>query len=180
MKLFTNLFTLLYPIIFFTARDLPSYLISILLLSVAIINLYIVIKLKFTKTDIFVPIIFLFVGVFSFFIHSNIIFRMIPAVISFYFLSLFAKSNFSDTTLIEHFASIRHKEVFNTQTILYFKKLNWIWTWFLSINLLIQIIVIFMPLYIWVLYTSVISYLLMGTLFIVEFIYRKLIWEPNN
>ncbi len=179
MKKFVNFFTFIYPFIIFITKDLPLYSISLILIFLALANIYLIIKNNISKKELMIPSLFIIVGICSLAMQSSFYLRIVPMILSFYFFLIFFKSNFNEKTLIEYFASLKKQEGFSTQEIIYLKKLNWIWTYFLLLNLILQIIVLFMPLYIWTIYTNVVFYILIGSLFSIEFLYRKLVFEKR-
>ena len=89
-----------------------------------------------------------------YFARANAWFRLYPAIVVFVFLALFASSLFG-TPLAEVFARKRA------------------WVVFLLLHFAVTVATVFMSREIWALYNGCIAYLLMGTMFLGEWIVRK-------
>ena len=84
-------------------------------------------------------------------------------IFSIFFSSLFAKE-----TVIQKFAKMLDGKL-SARTRKYTKKLTYIWCIFLFINFLVSVVTIFLPDKIWIIYNGLISYLLVGLMFAVEY-----------
>ncbi len=126
-------------------------------------------KLKVLK--VLAPILFSFF-IIGFFIYTKIaIVKLYPIVINFLFFSIFFASLFAKETVIQKIARCMDGKL-EEPVFSYTKRLTYIWVIFLFANFLISCVTLFMPNKFWVLYNGCISYILVGTLFFVEYIVR--------
>ena len=90
-----------------------------------------------------------------------------------FFSSLFAKE-----TVIQKFAKAIDGELSET-ALKYTRNLTKIWCVFMFLNIAISIWTVFMDEKIWALYNGFISYIAIGTLFVVEYIIRCILKKKN-
>ena len=126
-------------------------------------------KLKVLK--VLAPVLFSFF-IIGFFIYTKIaIVNLYPIVINFLFFSIFFASLFAKETVIQKIARCTDGKL-EEPVFSYTKRLTYIWVVFLFANFLTSCVTLFMPDKFWVLYNGCISYILVGTLFFVEYIVR--------
>ncbi len=96
---------------------------------------------------------------------------------SFIFIVFFS-SLFTKETIIQKFAKTIEGEL-NENTKKYTRNLTVIWCVFMFINLCLSIITVGMSEKIWAVYNGFISYIALGTLFVVEYIIRITLKKKN-
>lgn len=106
-----------------------------------------------------------------YFFKGRIYFRLYPVIMSliafsFFFISLFR------TPVCETFAR-RMRGDLDEKGIRYCRKLTVVWTVFLAFNSMASLVSVFLSPGVWAFYNGFLSYLLMGGLFLGEFIYRR-------
>lgn len=106
-----------------------------------------------------------------YFFKGRIYFRLYPVIMaliafSFFFISL------SRTPVCEAFAR-RMRGDLDEKGVRYCRKLTVVWTVFLAFNFMASLASVFLSPGVWVFYNGFLSYLLMGGLFLGEFIYRR-------
>ncbi|MBP5228098.1 MAG: hypothetical protein J6336_12015 [Kiritimatiellae bacterium] len=97
--------------------------------------------------------------------------RLYPVLMSGIAFSLFAVSLFR-TPLVERFAR-RMGERLDEAGVRYCRKVTVAWTLFLAIHLAVTVWTLFLPLRVWAFYNGCLAYLLMGAMFIGEWLIRR-------
>ena len=100
--------------------------------------------------------------------------KLYPVAVNFVICTVFWSSLFTKETIIQKFAKALDGEL-NDFGLVYTKNLTYIWCVFLLINFLISVWTIFLNEHIWAIYNGFISYILLGTLFIVEYTIRRIL-----
>ncbi len=100
--------------------------------------------------------------------------KLYPVVVNFLICTIFWGSLFAKETIIQKFARAIDGEL-NDFGIVYTKNLTYIWCAFLLINFLISVWTVFLNEHIWALYNGFVSYILLGSLFIVEYTIRRIL-----
>ncbi|OTG84744.1 septation protein IspZ [Acinetobacter sp. ANC 4648] len=99
--------------------------------------------------------------------------KMYPVCMSVGAFMIFASTLIKPPSMIERFARLAEPNL-PESGIIWTKKVTIIWCFFFVLNALIALAtVLFAPMQIWVIYNGFISYLLMGTLLLGEYILRK-------
>ncbi len=98
-------------------------------------------------------------------------FRLYPVFMVALALVLFARSLWT-TPLVEVFAR-RMGERLDAPGVAYCRNVTRVWVAFLTVHFLVTCATFFAPYEIWILYNGCLSYLLMGALFLGEFLYRR-------
>ncbi len=120
-------------------------------------------------------IILLLFSVLSIFLKQLGWLKLYPIVISLFSFSAFFSSLFSEKSMIQRFAEIREKNITDRKKK-YMFKLTIIWCGFFILNAVISLYTFFYAsLKEWTIYNGLISYLLMGSLFIGELAFRHLV-----
>lgn len=113
------------------------------------------------------------VAAFSFFSNSELGLKLYPVIISLGFLIVFAYSLSQPPTIIERLARLQEPDL-PPEGVIYTRKVTQVWCVFFVFNILVALYtVIFSSTEVWTLYNGLISYLLIGALFLGELIYRK-------
>jgi uncharacterized membrane protein len=97
-----------------------------------------------------------------------------PVIMNVLFLGVFATSLLRPPSMIERFARIREPDL-PAEGVIYTRRVTWIWCGFFLLNGLTALYTVTEPLEVWTLYNGLVSYLLMGTLFLGEFVVRQFV-----
>lgn len=170
---------LLYPIaVYFGLQHLQPKTIAIILAALVLLRGFIA-RSKLIETMKGLWLIVLVVGILvaglSFILNSALGLKLYPVIITGSFLAVFGYSLYAPPTIIERFARLQTSEL-PPEAIPYTTKVTKIWCLFFIINILVSLYTVFFTsVEIWALYNGLISYLLMGLLFIGEWGYRRLV-----
>lgn len=104
-------------------------------------------------------------------LKAHACFRLYPVFMVALALALFARSLWT-TPLVEVFAR-RMGEGLDARGVAYCRNVTRVWVSFLAVHLLVTCATLFASDEIWILYNGCLSYLLMGALFLGEFLYRR-------
>lgn len=104
-------------------------------------------------------------------LKGSVWFRFYPVAITAVMWSLFTTSLWR-TPLVEIFAK-RMGEKLDPAGIVYCRRVTIAWVVFLSIHFLVTLSTVFLPFAFWAWYNGCIAYLLMGCMFVGEWIIRK-------
>ena len=117
--------------------------------------------------------------VLSVFYNSLPLLKLYPVLVNLSLLIIFSYSLYSPPTIIERFARLRNDDL-SEREIIYIGKVTKLWIVFFIFNGSVAFYTaIFSSLEIWTLYNGLISYVLMGTLFLSELGYRLMIFKKN-
>jgi uncharacterized membrane protein len=103
--------------------------------------------------------------------------RLYPVLMGLAFAAAFGLSLLRGPTLIEIFAALTEPEP-DAAALSYMRRLTWVWSVFLLINSTIAAATLFAPAWMWTLYNGLISYLLIGALFLGERLVRRRVKRP--
>lgn len=106
-------------------------------------------------------------------------FTYYPVVVNLLMFLLFFSSLYQSQTLIERLARLREPELPDSG-VLYTRNVTKVWCGYFIINGSIALYTCFLPLEIWTLYNGLLSYLLAGCLFAVEWVVRGYIRKSNE
>lgn len=112
---------------------------------------------------------FAVIGIFHF--TDFILLKYYPPVMNFCLFMIFFSSLFQERTVIQKIALASDPNS-NEAVMKYTKNLTYIWAVFTFLNFLVSVGTVFMSEKIWALYNGFISYLLVGIIFIIEYIVR--------
>lgn len=99
--------------------------------------------------------------------------KLYPVFMSVGALIIFATTLLNPPSMIERFARLAEPDL-PESGVLWTKKVTMVWCVFFAINASIALItVVWMPMKVWVIYNGSISYVLMGLLFLGEYLLRK-------
>lgn len=125
-------------------------------------------------------ILFLITGLFCFFTGKELFLRFYSIIINCIFLVFFSSTLFFKPNIIFRFAVLTDKKIigssYEKNVNNYCKKVTVVWCCFFILNgIIAACTTFFYSQKIWAIYNGGISYVLMGTLFIVEFLIRKVV-----
>ena len=104
-------------------------------------------------------------------LKGNVWFRLYPVIVVGAFLAAFAFSLLG-TPLVERFAR-RMGEVLDARGVAYCRGATIAWTAFLSVHFAVTIATLFASREVWAVYNGFVAYLLIGAMFLGEYIVRK-------
>lgn len=125
------------------------------------------------------PIIFTIFLFILFYIKRFFVIKFYPPVMNFIIFMIFFLSLFGKETIIQKFAKMCKNELHELELI-YTRKLTYVWCVFLFLNFIISVATIFLSDRIWMFYNCFLSYFLVGTLFIIEYIVRVIYQKRHN
>ena len=128
--------------------------------------------------SVFLILFSVFVVLIFYFTRINAI-KFYPALVNFVIFLVFFISLFKKQTIIQYFALKFQKEL-KPEELIYTRNLTIIWSLFLFFNFLVATITIFLDDKIWIFYNGFLSYILTGTIFMVEYIIRVIFKKRNN
>lgn len=162
----------LYPlIVFFGLKWIEPTYIALVLVLLACLRFY------YNKASINIPFIkvvginIIILLMLSFFNNSSFLLKLYPVVMSLSFLSIFLYSLIKPPSVITLIAGARDKLTVNA--VEYTKKITLVWCAFFLINGSISLVTVFLSDEIWAFYNGLVSYVLMGGLFLGEWVVRK-------
>ncbi len=116
-------------------------------------------------------------GCLCFFTNQAVFLKFYPIVITSVFLVAFASTFFSPPTIIFRFATMTDKSIIGSPyercIASYCRKVCIAWCTFFVCNILASVCTSFASYEVWTLYNGLISYIIMGLLFAVEFVIRR-------
>lgn len=183
LKTIIAMVVILYPIaIYFGLQHFEPKLIALLLAALVVTRSFVA-RGKLFQAIKGLWIVVLFAGLaiagLSYFLNSTLGLQLYPAIITTSFLAVFGYSLYSPPSIIERIARIQDPDL-PAAAIPYTTKVTKIWCLFFIFNILASLYTVFFTtIEIWTLYNGLISYVLMGTLFLAEFIYRKLVHQAG-
>lgn len=121
----------------------------------------------------------LILAILALFFKSSHWFTYYPVIINSLMLVIFAHSLFQDKTIIERFARLQDP-CLPEYAVIYTRIVTKVWCLFFVVNACVALVTTFISLHVWTLYNGLISYLLAGGLFTIEFIVRIFIKRKNE
>ncbi|MGZ8217399.1 hypothetical protein [Methylomagnum sp.] len=107
------------------------------------------------------------------FVNEKALLLAYPIMVSLVFLSIFAHSLYRPPTIVEKLARLGEPDL-PPQGVSYTRKVTWVWCGFFLINGLISVGTVWHgDMAVWGLYNGLVSYVLMGTLFGIEWLVRN-------
>lgn len=117
------------------------------------------------------PILFTICVISLFYIKRFVFLKYYPPICNTFFFLTFTLSLFSKETVIQRFAKMIDNNL-DERALLYTRRVTYVWSVFTFCNLSISIWTIFQSDRIWLLYNGCIAYILIGLLFIIEYLVR--------
>ena len=125
-----------------------------------------------------IPILITLCIVFLFYIKRIVLLKFYPPICNAFIFLMFFGSLFCRETIIQKFARACGDKL-EQPAFIYTRNLTYVWCVFLFFNLAVSIWTIFQSDEIWMLYNGCISYFLVGSLFMVEYIVRIICRKRN-
>lgn len=104
-------------------------------------------------------------------LRANVWFRLYPAIMASIAFVAFAVSLFR-TPLAEVVAR-RSGDRLGEHGVAYCRKVTWVWTVFLAAHLAVTVLTVFASHEVWAVYNGLVAYVLMGVLFVGEWLVRR-------
>ncbi len=117
------------------------------------------------------PFIIMFAVIFAFHYTDFVFFKYYPPVVNFGFFIVFFSSIFQEKTVIQKIALAQDPNA-GEAVMRYTRNLTYLWSAFMFVNFLISLCTVFMSKEVWAIYNGFISYILVGTFFVIEYIVR--------
>jgi len=176
LKVAVGLLVALYPIaVYFGISYFEPRYLALILLFVILLRYLSTNKMKFGAKGIEIALLFLSLILISvtFFYNSIVALKLYPVLINASLLLVFLISLRFPPTAIERLARLKDPNL-PPEGVSYTRKITVIWSVFFIFNGLVALYTaMFTNIEIWTFYNGLISYVLMGTLFISEWLYRK-------
>ena len=115
----------------------------------------------------------------AFIFKSSDWFTYYPVIVNILMLSIFVYSLRQNETMIERFARLQEPDL-PDYAVSYTRTVTKVWCLFFILNGSIALATTFMKLQTWTLYNGLISYLLAGLLFAIEFVIRMFVKRKNE
>lgn len=117
------------------------------------------------------PILITLCIVFLFYIKRFVFLKFYPPICNFFIFMVFFTSLFAKETIIQKIARA-YGDKLEKPAWDYTRRVTYAWSTFTFLNFLISIWTIFLPDKIWIIYNGCISYILIGLMFIIEYMIR--------
>lgn len=166
---------LLYPLLVYWSmqRFEPRY-IGVGVLLFYLLRLFIQSNNLMAKKLILVGFLMAVIGVWV--LNSEMLLLLMPVIINFIVALIFAHSYLEPPTIPAKFAA-KIEGTLNNRQIAYTNKVTLVWIAFMVLNGTVALYtVLFSSKEVWMLYNGLVAYILMGTLFGLEFLYRHFIF----
>lgn len=134
-------------------------------------TLYELIRNRFS--NVLVPLAATVVGFLVWFLDSVLVFKVLPVLITSLFFARFAEAVAFQRPFLATMVRKTPKMVWSEEKLAFIDSAHGYWLAVTGINLLFQIAVLFAPMAIWALYTTVGWYLLFGGALLLQIIYGK-------
>ena len=166
-KFFVGAFIVAYPFMVFYAlqQNVAVKFIGLVLLMVVLLSFA-----KNKNKYIFMSGLVLCLLIICF--NQEIFLRLYPVIMNAAVCTIFALS-LKKTPLVTQFAQKMHKEPLDKQKLIYTRHVTQAWAIFMFVNMLVSFATVFMSIKIWTLYNGFISYVLIGTMILSEYVIRK-------
>lgn len=176
LNFFITIVLLCYPVLVYTTLPfVNANHISICLLAIAILRIIILKQHKsYTSWGTFSIAAAIAIVVYAY--NDPFFLRLYPVLMTILMLIVFSLGLFFPPNIIEMLARLKFKHTkMPNHVIQYTKNVTKVWCLFFLFNGVVSTWTIFSSLEIWTFYNGFISYLLMGSLFVSEFLYRHFV-----
>ncbi|MCH7339233.1 MULTISPECIES: septation protein IspZ [Acinetobacter] len=131
-------------------------------------------RLLSAKRDLMLPLTGLAIicGGLSLILKDHAWLKLYPVGMSLGALIIFALTLYRPPSMIERFARLVEPDL-PASGVVWTRKVTVVWCFFFAINAMIALATVFAPMKYWIIYNGFVSYLLMGILFLGEYILRK-------
>lgn len=130
------------------------------------------------KIKQFIPVFTTLCIVFLFYIKRFVFLKFYPPICNLVIFLVFFSSLFTKETVIQKFARMFGDKL-EKPALIYTRNLTYIWCVFTFLNFIVSIWTIFQSDNIWILYNGLISYILIGFLFVIEYVVRIIFRKRN-
>lgn len=184
-KIMATILVVVYPLaIYFGIQHFEPKFLAIFLLAVLILRLVSSNKTTLAVTNNNSKYLIFFAGLVlmgvSFYFNSLDSLKLYPVLVNLSLLILFVASLFFPPSMIERFARIQEPDL-SDEAVRYTRKVTVVWcVFFIGNGAVAFYTALFSSNEVWTLYNGLISYVLMGILFSIEFAYRKLVAQKNS
>ncbi len=168
IKIFFYIFTILYPFLMFVAlkNDFSPRIISLFFIIILFSML-----LKKEQLKIIFPLAILILLTFIF--NEVIFLKFYPVIVNIFFLIVFLTS-LRGTPIAESFA-IKRGLVLDPSKKIYTRKVTKAWVYFFIFNGMMSVVSIYSSMSFWTFYNGFLSYILIGMMFVGEYVVRRLV-----
>ena len=125
-----------------------------------------------------VPIIFSPGIIFLFYLKRFVFLKFYPPLCNFFVFMVFFSSLFAKETIIQKIARA-YGDKLDKPAWIYTRRVTYVWCCLTFFNFVVSIWTIFLSDKIWIIFNGCISYILIGLLFIVEYIVRIILRKRN-
>jgi len=125
-----------------------------------------------------IPVTITLCVVFLFYIKRFIVLKFYPPICNFTLFMVFFSSLFAKETIIQKFARTCGDKL-EKPAWDYTRNVTYVWAAFTFINFVISVWTIFLSDRVWIIYNGFVSYFLVGTLFITEYLVRTILRKRN-
>lgn len=115
----------------------------------------------------------------AFVFKSSQWFTYYPIIVNVVMLAIFTQSLYQKESMVERFARLQEPEL-PDYAVRYTRTVTKVWCFFFVVNGSVALATTFMSLQTWTFYNGLISYLMAGSLFAVEFIVRYFVKRKNE
>lgn len=131
-------------------------------------------RLLSAKRDLMLPLTGLAIicGGLSLILKDHAWLKLYPVGMSLGALIIFVLTLYRPPSMIERFARLVEPDL-PASGVVWTRKVTVVWCFFFAINAMIALATVFAPMKYWIIYNGFVSYLLMGILFLGEYILRK-------
>lgn len=98
--------------------------------------------------------------------------RYYPVIANFSFFSLFFITSFMKEPIVQKLAKLIDAGL-DENACNYLRRLNYVWAGFTFCNFLVSLYTVFLSEKVWAVYNGCVSYLLVGTVFVIEYFVRQ-------
>jgi uncharacterized membrane protein len=163
--------TLAYPFLVYWGIQAEQHGVMLIVLTVLLMLRFVMVETKNERW--FLGATFLILALFMLYLGSESGLKLYPVMVNLGFLFLFASSLFVGRPVIERLARIKEPEL-PIAAVQYTRRVTQAWCVFFIVNASISLwTVLLANEEVWLLYNGVIAYLLMGTMFVGEWIIRQ-------
>jgi uncharacterized membrane protein len=113
-------------------------------------------------------------------LNNVLIARLYPIIINLALLTVFALSLKNPPTIAERFARLKHGDALPEKAVKYCRRVTQVWCAFFVTNISISAVTLFMSMKVWSLYNGLISYIMMGAIFTIEYIVRMIYMKGDD
>lgn len=172
----------IYPfVVYFSLDKLPMAFLGLMLLALALARLALLGRVPSEPLLVSAGVIAMVAaGVYTLISQSSDGLRFYPVLMSVSMLALFGWSLRQPQSIIERFARVIYRE-FPPEAVVYTRRVTVVWCLFFALNALVALwTAVAASWATWTLYNGLISYLLMGTLFVGEYAVRQRVLDAAS